>query len=158
MPTGDRDAPERATPPHAGLSLPLRVLLMAFAVPLIAIGALLLLAAVRNISAAPVPVIAIAIVQVVAGGLMALAAARGHSRFWGGESVSSILLPLVGALALVTAYDRSGRVAGVLGISAEAASALFLVIAGIAIFTAMMLAWRRGVSERGPRPGSPDNL
>jgi hypothetical protein len=157
MPTGDRDAPERATPPHAGLSLPLRVLLMAFAVPLIAIGALLLLAAVRNISAAPVLVIAIAIVQVVAGGLMALAAARGHSRFWGGESVSSILLPLVGALALVTAYDRSGRVAGVLGISAEAASAVFLVIAGIAIFTAMMLAWRRGVSERGPRPGSPDN-
>jgi hypothetical protein len=45
----------------------------------------------------------------------------------------------------------------VLGLSAEAASALFLVIAGIAIFTAMVLAWRRGVSERGPRAGSPDN-
>jgi hypothetical protein len=151
---GDPGASEKPPAPHPGLSLPLRVLLMVFALPLIAVGALLLIAAVRDISAAPVPVLGIAIAQIIAGGLMALAAARGHSRFWGGESVSSILLPLVGALALVTAYDRSGRVAEVLGISAPAAAALFLVIAGIAIFAAMVLAWRRGVSERGSNAGS----
>lgn len=149
MTPGD-DAPAPPAPPPPGLSLALRVLLLVFAVPLVAVGALLLIAAVRDISAAPTPVVLVAIVQLVAGGLMALAAVRGHSRFWGGESVSSILLPLVGALALVTAYDRSGRVAAVLGISEQATATLFLVIAGIAIFAAMVLAWRRGVSERRP--------
>jgi hypothetical protein len=133
--------------------LPLRLLLAAFALPLLGVGILLLVGTARNISAAPAAVIAIAVAQVVAGTLMGAAAVRGQSRFWGGESVSSILLPLVGALALVTAYDRSGQVAGILGISAQAAAALFLVIAGIAIFTAMVLAWRRGVSERPPGPG-----
>lgn len=133
------------------LPLPVRILLAVFALPLLVVGVLLLIAAVRNISAAPVAVIAIAIVQIVAGIAIGLAAARGHSRFWGGESVSSILLPLIGALALVTAYDRSGQASRALGISEPAATALFLVIAGIAIFAAMVFAWRKGVSERGSR-------
>ena len=147
-------ASDRRPVEGAGLSLPLRLLLAAFALPLLGVGILLLIAAARNISAAPPAVIAIAVAQVIGGSLMAVAAVRGQSRFWGGESVSSIVLPLVGALALVTAYDRSGRAAAILGISDQAASALFLVIAGIAIFTAMVLAWRRGVSERPPGPGS----
>lgn len=133
------------------LPLPVRILLAVFALPLLVVGVLLLIAAARNISAAPVAVIAIAIVQIVAGIAIGLAAARGHSRFWGGESVSSILLPLIGALALVTAYDRSGQASRALGISEPAATALFLVIAGIAIFAAMVFAWRKGVSERGSR-------
>ena len=133
------------------LPLPVRILLAVFALPLLVVGVLLLIAAVRNISAAPVAVIAIAIVQIVAGIAIGLAAARGHSRFWGGASVSSILLPLIGALALVTAYDRSGQASRALGISEPAATALFLVIAGIAIFAAMVFAWRKGVSERGSR-------
>ena len=126
----------------------MRVLLFAFAAPLIIVGGLLLVAAVRDISAAPVAVLVIALAQIGAGVAMAVAAARGRSRFWGGESVSSILLPLVGALALVTAYDRSGEAARALGISEPAAATLFLVIAAIAIFAAIVLAWRRGVSER----------
>ena len=133
------------------LPLPVRILLAVFALPLLVVGVLLLIAAARNISAAPVAVIAIAIVQIVAGIAIGLAAARGHSRFWGGESVSSILLPLIGALALVTAYDRSGQASRALGISEPAATALILVIAGIAIFAAMVFAWRKGVSERGSR-------
>ena len=133
------------------LPLPVRILLAVFALPLLVVGVLLLIAAARNIYAAPVAVIAIAIVQIVAGIAIGLAAARGHSRFWGGESVSSILLPLIGALALVTAYDRSGQASRALGISEPAATALFLVIAGIAIFAAMVFAWRKGVSERGSR-------
>ena len=133
------------------LPLPVRILLAVFALPLLVVGVLLLIAAARNISAAPVAVIAIAIVQIVAGIAIGLAAARGHSRFWGGESVSSILLPLIGALALVTAYDRSGQASRALGISEPAATALFLVIAGIAIFAAKVFAWRKGVSERGSR-------
>ena len=149
--------PPRAAVPDgpAGLPAPVRVLLLVFAVPLIIVGLLLLVAAVRNISAAPMAVLVIAIAQIIAGGAMALAAARGRSRFWGGESVSSILLPLVGALALVTAYDRSGQAARALGISEPAAAALFLVIAGVAIFSAIVLAWRRGVRERqtGSGPG-----
>ncbi|HJR66257.1 MAG TPA: hypothetical protein VJ802_07485 [Gemmatimonadaceae bacterium] len=133
------------------LPLPVRVLLAVFALPLLVVGVLLLIAAARDISAAPVAVIAIAIVQIVAGIAIGLAAVRGHSRFWGGESVSSILLPLIGALALVTAYDRSGQASRALGISEPAATALFLIIAGIAIFAAMVFAWRKGVSERGSR-------
>ena len=147
-------ASDRRAVEGPGLSRPLRLVLAAFALPLLGVGILLLIAAARNISAAPPAVIAIAVAQVIAGSLMAVAAVRGQSRFWGGESVSSIVLPLIGALALVTAYDRSGRAAGILGISDQAASALFLVIAGIAIFTAMVLAWRRGVSERPRGPGS----
>jgi hypothetical protein len=139
-------------PPAAPtLPMPVRVLLGVFALPLILVGALLSIAAARDISAAPAAVIAIAIVQIVAGIAIGLAAVRGHSRFWGGESVSSILLPLIGALALVTAYDRSGQASRALGISEPAATALFLVIAGIAIFAAMVFAWRKGVSERGSR-------
>ena len=140
-----------ATPAPPALPMPVRVLLATFALPLLIVGLLLLFAAARNLSAAPAPVLIVAIVQVVAGVAMGLAAVRGHSRFWGGESISSILLPLVGALALVTAYDRSGRASRVLGVSEPAAAALFLIIAGIAIFAALLLAWRRGVSERGSR-------
>jgi len=150
------DGNETGTPvptPSAAPTLPVlvRVLLGVFALPLIIVGALLLIAAARDISAAPTAVIVIAIVQIVAGIAIALAAVRGHSRFWGGESVSSILLPLIGALALVTAYDRSGQASRALGISESAATALFLVIAGIAIFAAMVFAWRKGVSERNSR-------
>lgn len=144
---------EPLPPAPPALPLPIRVLLAAFALPLLVIGLLLLFAAARNLSAAPAPVLIVAIVQVVAGIAMGLAALRGHSRFWGGESISSILLPLVGALALVTAYDRSGRASRVLGVSEPAAAALFLVIAGIAIFAALVLAWRRGVSERNSGTG-----
>ena len=125
-----------------------RVLLAAFALPLVAVAILLLLAAVRDISAAPVAVLVIALAQLIAGTAIGLAALRGRSRFWGGESLSSILLPLIGALALVTAYDRSGQAARALGISEPAAATLFLVIAAIAIFAAIVLAWRKGVSER----------
>lgn len=148
----DEAAPpvSKAAPPPI-LPAPVRALLAVFALPLIVVGILLLLAAARDISAAPAAVIAIAIVQIVAGVAIGLAAVRGHSRFWGGESVSSILLPLIGALALVTAYDRSGRASRALGISERAATTLFLVIAGIAIFAAMVFAWRKGVSERGSR-------
>jgi ABC-type uncharacterized transport system permease subunit len=150
--------PPRATVPDepAGLPAPVRVLLLVFAVPLVIVGLLLLVAAVRDISAAPMAVLVIAVAQIIAGGAMAAAAARGRSRFWGGESVSSILLPLVGALALVTAYDRSGQAARALGISEPAAAALFLIIAGVAIFAAIVLAWRRGVRERQTGPGSGD--
>ena len=150
--------PTRPSAPEApaGLPTPMRVLLLAFAVPLIIVGILLLVAAVRDISAAPMAVLVIAIAQVVAGAAMAVAAARGRSRFWGGESVSSILLPLVGALALVTAYDRSGQAARALGISEPAAATLFLIIAAVAIFAAIVLAWRRGVSERRSGTGSGD--
>lgn len=137
--------------PAPTLPTAVRVLLAVFALPLLVVGVLLLIAAARDISAAPVAVIAIAIVQIVAGIAIGLAAVRGHSRFWGGESVSSILLPLIGALALVTAYDRSGQASRALGISEPAATALFLIIAGIAIFAAMVFAWRKGVSERGSR-------
>lgn len=140
----------------SGLPTPMRVLLLAFAAPLIVVGVLLLVAAVRDISTAPMAVLVIAIAQVVAGAAMAVAAARGRSRFWGGESVSSILLPLVGALALVTAYDRSGQAARALGISEPAAATLFLIIAAVAIFAAIVLAWRRGVSERRSGTGSGD--
>jgi hypothetical protein len=153
MATDDAEGSVPAPPPAPALPLPVRVLLAVFAAPLLIVGVVLLFAAVRNISAAPVAVVAIAIVQIVAGFTIGLAAIRGHSRFWGGESVSSILLPLIGALALVTAYDRSGQASRALGISEAAASALFLIIAGIAIFAAMVFAWRRGVSERGPRDG-----
>ena len=138
-------------PPPPTLPLPVRVLLGLFALPLLVVGALLLIAAARDISAAPAAVIAIAVVQIVAGIAIGLAAIRGHSRFWGGESVASILLPLIGALALVTAYDRSGQASRALGISEQAATALFLIIAGVAIFAAMVFAWRKGVSERGSR-------
>ena len=153
MATDDAEAPTPAPPPAPALPVAVRILLTVIAVPLLIVGVVLLVAAVRNISAAPVAVVAIAIVQIVAGIAIGLAAIRGHSRFWGGESVSSILLPLVGALALVTAYDRSGQASRALGISEAAATALFLVIAGIAIFAAMVFAWRRGVSERGSRDG-----
>lgn len=151
MATDDIDAPPTAPGPAPALPLAVRVLLAVFALPLLVVGVLLLAAAARDISAAPVAVLAIAVVQIVAGIAIALAAIRGHSRFWGGESASSILLPLIGALALVTAYDRSGQASRALGISEAAATALFLVIAGIAIFAAMVFAWRRGVSERGSR-------
>ncbi len=147
----DASAPAPQLPPAPTLPMAVRVLLAVFALPLVVVGVLLLIAAARNISAAPGAVIAIAIVQIVAGGAIGLAAARGHSRFWGGESVSSILLPLIGALALVTAYDRGGEASRALGISEQAATALFLIIAGIAIFAAMVFAWRKGVSERGSR-------
>ena len=70
-------------PPHAsapdgpaGLPAPVRVLLLVFALPLIIVGLLLLVAAVRDISAAPMAVLVIAIAQIIAGGAMALAAAR----------------------------------------------------------------------------------
>lgn len=150
--------PPRVSGPgeRTGLPAPVRVLLLVFAAPLIVVGLLLLVAAVRDISAAPMAVLVIAIAQIIAGGAMAWAAARGRSRFWGGESVSSILLPLVGALALVTAYDRSGQAARVLGISEPATAAVFLVIAGVAIFAAIVLAWRRGVRERPTGSGSGD--
>ena len=151
MDTHDSTGPAPKPTSAPTLPLPVRILLAVFALPLLVVGVLLLIAAARNISAAPVAVIAIAIVQIVAGIAIGLAAARGHSRFWGGESVSSILLPLIGALALVTAYDRSGQASRALGISEPAATALFLVIAGIAIFAAMVFAWRKGVSERGSR-------
>jgi hypothetical protein len=151
MATQDTDVPPPAPTPAPALPLSVRVLLAVFALPLLLVGVLLLVAAARDISAAPVPVLAIAVVQTVAGVAIALAAIRGHSRFWGGESVSSILLPLIGALALVTAYDRSGQASRALGISEAAATTLFLIIAGIAIFAAMVFAWRRGVSERGSR-------
>ena len=72
--------------------------------------------------------------------------------------MSSILLPLVGALALVTAYDRSGQAARALGISEPAAATLFLVIAAVAIFAAIALAWRRGVRERHTGSGSGNDL
>ena len=151
MATDDPTVP--SPPPGPGPLLPLsvRILLAVFALPLLLVGVLLFVAAARDISAAPVAVLAIAVVQIVAGMAIGLAAVRGHSRFWGGESVSSILLPLIGALALVTAYDRSGQASRALGISEAAATILFLVIAGIAIFAAMVFAWRRGVSERGSR-------
>ena len=136
------------------LSLPVRALLVVFALPLLLVGILLLVAAAKDLGAAPVPVLAIAIAQVIAGGGMALAALRGHSRFWGGESVSSIVLPIVGSLALVSAYDRGDQIGAALGISAQAASALFLVIAGVAIMAAIVLAWRRGTSERRSDTGS----
>jgi hypothetical protein len=136
------------------LSLPVRVMLVVFALPLLLVGILLLVAAAKDIAAAPGPVLAIAIVQVIGGAGMALAALRGRSRFWGGESVSSILLPIVGALALVSAYDRGDQIGAALGISAQAASALFLIIAGVAIMAAMMLAWRRGTNERKSGAGS----
>lgn len=148
MPTDDTDVPPPAPRPAPSLPTAVRVLLAIFAIPLLLVGVLLLVAAARNISAAPVAVVAIAVVQIVAGIAIGLAAIRGHSRFWGGESVSSILLPLIGALALVSAYDRSGQASRALGISEAAATALFLIIAGIAIFAAMVFAWRRGVSER----------
>jgi hypothetical protein len=148
------DTPGAGSP--AGLPTPVRVLLAALALPLVIVGLLLLIAAVRDIGAAPVAVLVIAVAQLIAGGAMGLAAARGRSRFWGGESVSSILLPLIGALALVTAYDRSGQAARALRISEPAAATLFLVIAGIAIFAAIVLAWRKGVSERGPGARSGD--
>lgn len=151
MTNDDAPVPTPVPAPAPPLPLPVRVLLGVLALPLVVVGALLLVAAARNISAAPVAVIAIAIVQIVAGVAIGLAAVRGHSRFWGGESVSSILLPLIGALALVTAYDRSGQASRALGISEQAATALFLIIAGIAIFAAMVFAWRKGVSERSPR-------
>ena len=150
MSSDDPNTPLPPAPPPL-LPLPVRALLGVFALPLLAVGALLLIAAARDISEAPVAVIAIAIVQIVAGIAIGLAAVRGHSRFWGGESVSSILLPLIGALALVTAYDRSGQASRALGISEQAATALFLIIAGVAIFAAMVFAWRKGVSERGSR-------
>ena len=140
----------KAPPLSGGLSLPVRVLLVVFALPLLLVGILLLVAAAKDLAAAPSPVLAIAIVQVVAGAGMALAALRGRSSFWGGESVSSILLPIVGSLALVSAYDRGDQIGAALGISAPAASALFLVIAGAAILAAIVLAWRRGTSERLP--------
>ena len=148
--TDDTDVPVSAPAPSP-LPMAVRVLLAVFALPLLVVGVLLLIASARNIAAAPVAVIAIAVVQIVAGIAIGLAAVRGHSRFWGGESVSSILLPLIGALALVSAYDRSGKASRVLGISEQAATALFLIIAGIAIFAAMVFAWRKGVSERGSR-------
>jgi hypothetical protein len=148
---GNDEAPVPLAPPAPTLPVAVRVLLAVFAIPLAVVGALLLIAAARDISAAPVAVVAIAIVQIVAGVAIGLAAVRGHSRFWGGESVSSILLPLIGALALVTAYDRSGQASRALGISEQAATALFLIIAGVAIFAAMVFAWRKGVSERGSR-------
>ena len=138
----------------AGLSLSVRVLLVVFALPLLVVGILLLIAAAKDLGAAPSSVLAIAIVQVIAGAGMALAALRGHSRFWGGESVSSIVLPIVGSLALVSAYDRGDQIGAALGISAQAASALFLVIAGVAIMAAIVLAWRRGTSERRSDTGS----
>jgi hypothetical protein len=141
------DAPR----PSAELSLPVRVLLVVFALPLLLVGVLLLVAAAKDLGAAPAPVLMIAIVQVIAGGGMTLAAVRGRSRFWGGESVSSIILPIIGSLALVSAYDRAEQIGAALGISAQAASALFLVIAGVAILVAIVLAWRRGTSERRPQ-------
>ena len=151
MASDNADVTPPASHPAPALPLPVRLLLAVFALPLLIVGILLLVAAARDISAAPVAVLAIAVVQIVAGIAIALAAIRGHSRFWGGESVSSILLPLIGALALVTAYDRSGQASRALGISEAAATTLFLIIAGIAIFAAMVFAWRRGVSERGSR-------
>lgn len=151
MPTDDIDVPPSAPKPTPSLPMAVRFLLAILAFPLIIVGVLLVVAAARNISAAPVAVVAIAVVQIVAGIAIGLAAIRGHSRFWGGESVSSILLPLIGALALVSAYDRSGQASRALGISEAAATTLFLIIAGIAIFAAMVFAWRRGVSERGSR-------
>lgn len=135
---------------QTGLSRPVRVLLIFFGLPLLLVGILLLIGAARDPRAAPVPVLAIAIVQVIAGGGMALAALRGRSRFWGGESISSILLPIIGSLALVSAYDRGDQIGAALGISAQAASALFLLIAGVAILAAIVLAWRRGIRERQP--------
>jgi hypothetical protein len=131
-----------------------RLILFVFALPLLLVGILLLVAAAKDLGAAPGPVLAIAIVQVIAGGGITLAAVRGHSRFWGGESVSSIVLPIVGSLALVSAYDRGDQIGAALGISPQAASALFLVIAGVAIMAAIVLAWRRGTSERRSDRGS----
>lgn len=153
MASEDADVPAPAPTPRPALPTAVRVLLAVFAIPLVLVGVVLLIAAARDISAAPVAVLAIAVVQIVAGIAIGLAAMRGHSRFWGGESVSSILLPLIGALALVTAYDRSGQASRALGISEPAATALFLIIAAIAIFAAMVFAWRRGVSERSSRDG-----
>jgi hypothetical protein len=148
MQADNTDGPRPAPPAPAGLSTPVRLLLVFFGLPLLLVGILLLVAAAKDLAAAPAPVLAIAIVQVIAGGGMTLAAMRGRSRFWGGESVSSILLPIAGSLALVSAYERADQIGAALGISAQAASALFLVIAGVAILAAIVLAWRKGTSER----------
>ncbi len=140
------NAPERYDKDH--LTSPVRVVLAILALPLIVVGLMLIVAVVRDVSAAPTAVLIIALGQIAAGGMMAASAARGRSSFFGSESVSSILLPLVGALALVLAYDRGDDIGASLGISTQAASAIFLIIGGVAILAAIALAWRTGTRER----------
>ena len=132
----------------ARLTSPVRLVLAVLGLPLIIVGLMLIFAVVRDVSAAPAAVLIVALGQIAAGGMMAVSAARGRSGFFGSESVSSILLPLVGALALVLAYDRADDIGARLGISTEAASAIFLVIGGVAILAAIALAWRTGTRER----------
>ncbi|HEU5185385.1 MAG TPA: hypothetical protein VFU01_12495 [Gemmatimonadaceae bacterium] len=140
--------PERHDQEPARLTSAVRLVLAILALPLIIVGLMLIFAVVRDVSTAPTAVLIIAIGQIAAGGGMAVAAARGRSGFFGSESVSSILLPVVGALALVLAYERGDDVGALLGISTQAASAIFLFIGGVAILAAIALAWRTGTRER----------
>lgn len=140
--------PERHGQNPARLTSAVRLVLAILAIPLIIVGLMLILAVVRDVSAAPTAVLIIALGQIAAGGVMAVAAARGRSSFFGSESVSSILLPVVGALALVLAYDRGEDIGALLGISTQAASAIFLIIGGGAILAAIALAWKTGTRER----------
>ena len=142
------DQPERHDQEPPRLTSAVRLVLAILALPLIIVGLMLIFAVVRDVSAAPTAVLIIALGQIAAGGVMAVAAARGRSRFFGSESVSSILLPLVGALALVLAYERGDDIGVLLGISTQAASAIFLIISGVAILAAIALAWRTGTRER----------
>lgn len=140
--------PERRDQDPARLTSSVRLVLGILALPLIIVGLMLILAVVRDVSAAPTAVLIIALGQIAAGGVMAVAAARGRSSFFGSESVSSILLPVVGALALVLSYDRGDDIGALLGISAQAAAAIFLIIGGVAILAAIALAWKTGTRER----------